>query len=61
MVLSLLLFTYSTKIIAISTFLQTIDARYLKDQKQFSIMWYNLGMIVVYCVIALQLLLFIIE
>jgi predicted PurR-regulated permease PerM len=24
----------------------------LKTEKQFSIMWYNLGMIVVYCVIA---------
>jgi hypothetical protein len=54
MVLSLLLFCILQKLYSYkyNRFYKTIDARYLKDEKQFSIMWYNLGMIVVYCVIA---------
>jgi hypothetical protein len=42
------------KIIAISTTVSTKQLMHdiLKTEKQFSIMWYNLGMIVVYCVIA---------
>jgi hypothetical protein len=40
--------------IAISTTVSTKQLMHdiLKTEKQFSIMWYNLGMIVVYCVIA---------
>jgi hypothetical protein len=45
------LFTYKNYI-AISTTVSTIDARYLKDPKTVQYYVYNLGMIVVYCVIA---------